>query len=100
MNAISAHARSGLQAAQQRLAASAHNVANAATPGFQRQLVQTTTAAGGGVSVQVQRSEAVAEGLSVADAIEQIAARQAFAANLASLRSEQDTLGRLLDLTA
>ncbi|MFT7401271.1 MAG: flagellar hook-associated protein FlgK, partial [Hydrogenophaga sp.] len=49
----SAHAigLSGMRAAQQRLDTHAHNIANAATPGFQRQtVVQTAQPGTGGVN--------------------------------------------------
>src|SRR5205085_1881745 len=51
MNSLSSIAMSGLGAAQLRLDASANNGANAATPGYRRQLVLQESEAGGGVAV-------------------------------------------------
>ncbi|MDH5205818.1 MAG: flagellar basal body protein, partial [Hylemonella sp.] len=49
MSSASAIAQTGLNVAQQRLDASAHNVANLQTPGFHRQQVQQQTVAPQGV---------------------------------------------------
>lgn len=100
MSSIASIALSGMNAAQQRLRSSAHNVANAGTEGFQREQVLAQSQAGGGVSTQVVRAEAADQGLFVEDVVAQLEARQAFAANWRSLRSEQDMLGVLLDQRA
>ena len=100
MTSISQNALSGLAFAQRRLEVSAHNIANAATEGFQRQEVRGQTAPGGGVSFSVQRSEEPSSGLLVEDVVAQLEAKQAFAANLRSLRTENEILGRLLDIRA
>lgn len=100
MTSISQNALSGLAFAQRRLEVSAHNIANAATEGFQRQEVRGQTTPGGGVSFSVVRSEAPSSGVFIEDVVEQLEAKQAFLANLHSLRSEDQLLGRLLDTRA
>ena len=52
MNPISSTALSGLNAASLQLQSSAHNIANAMTPGFRRQLVSQTADPAGGVRVR------------------------------------------------
>jgi flagellar basal body rod protein FlgC len=54
MNPVAAIARSGMNAAELSLRTAANNVANAMTPGFERQRVVAREAAGGGVQAQVQ----------------------------------------------
>lgn len=100
MTSIASVALSGLQLAQQRLSVSANNIANAGTEGYRRQVVEAQSQPGGGVVGVVQRAEAPDSGLFVEDVVEQLQARQAFAANLLSLRSEDEMLGRLLDTRA
>lgn len=99
MSSISSIALSGLNVAQQRLQAAAHNIANAATPGYQRQRVESL-AGPGGVSAVVTRAEESAPGLYVEDAVEVLAATQAFKANLLVLRAEDRMLGSLFDAFA
>lgn len=95
---------SGLRAAQTRLDTSAHNVANAQTPGFQRHSVQQTAVAGqGGVQTQVQREPAEQPGdLSTLaqDLVEQRMALYSFAANLKTIETEDRMLGSLLSTRA
>ena len=100
MTSISQNALSGLAFAQRRLEASAHNIANAATEGFQRQEVRGQTAPGGGVSFSIERSEQPSTGLFIEDVVAQLESKQAFLANLRSLRTEDQILGRLLDTRA
>lgn len=97
MTSIATTASSGLQAAQLRLATSAHNVANAGTAGFHRSVVaqQAAPALGG---VQAQITQAAQPGVALeAEAVEQIAAAYAFKANVLVLRTAQDITGTLLD---
>ena len=92
-------AQSGLQAAQARLGASAHNVANGNTPGFKRVLPQATAQPQGGV--QVTLSRAATEGPDITqDVVDQLSAKQAFAANLAVLKTADQVMGSLLDTRA
>jgi len=99
---------SGMRAAQLRLDASAHNVANAQTPGFQRQQVAQTVAqsANGGVTAQVGREAAsLAQGSDgfnrlVEDMIEQRMSLYSFAANLRTVQTQDAMLGALLDVQA
>lgn len=90
-------AASGLQAASLRLESSAHNVANAQTPGFRRQEVQASARAGsGGVDTRVARSGR--EGVSLEqEVVDQIAASALFKANAKVVATVDRTLGRWLD---
>lgn len=99
MSAISSIAQSGMQAAQLRLASSAHNVANLQTPGFQRQQVQQQALPPqAGVQAQVRPGS---EGTELnTEAVEQISASYAFKANVLMLRSADAMIGSLLDVRA
>jgi len=96
MNSLSSIALSGLQATQRRLGASAHNIANAQTPGFHRQLVVQQSDAQGGVNTQLAASplegDAPAE-----DVVAQLSAALEFKANLRVLKTHDALLGTLLD---
>jgi len=92
-------AQSGLQAAQNRLGASAHNVANGQTDGFKR--VQAQATAQPQVGVQVTFSRAATEGADVnQDVVDQLSAKPSFAANLAVLKTADQMMGSLLDTKA
>ena len=96
MSAIASIAQSGMHVAQQRLDASAHNVANQQTAGFRRQQVQQQALAAGGV--QGQSTRAVEAGVApVEEAVEQINASYAYLANLQVLRTNDRMQGTLLD---
>ena len=95
MTALSSIASSGLQVAQLRLDASAHNVANMNTPGFKRQSVAQQAQPGGGVSAAVQTAPDAGTGLEQ-DAVEQLSATYAFKANLQTLKTADQMLGTLL----
>ena len=99
MNALSSTALSGLAAAQTRLAASAHNVANLNTPGFRRDEVRAQADPNGGVRVSVQQAQRPGADL-VRDVVEQKAAAYAFKANLQVLKTERTTTGSLFDAVA
>lgn len=97
MPSILPAAASGLQAAQLRLASSAHNVANMNTPGFHRQQVQQQAEPHPG-GVRTQLARAVQPGVALeAEAVEQIAATYAFKASALVLRSAAEMAGALLD---
>ncbi len=88
MSSIGSIASSGLRAAQLQLDSAAHNVANAATPGFRRQEAELQTEADQG-SVRAQAVRAQQEGAALeADAVNQIASTYSFAANLQMLRTK------------
>ena len=93
----------GMRAAQLQLDVGAHNVANAQTPGFQRQRVtQTAHPDVGGVTARVEReAEAATEGGSLGQLAEDMVggkmALYSFAANLQVVKTEQEMLGTLLD---
>jgi len=100
MTSIAAIAQSGLNAAQLRLGASAHNVANLDTPGFTRQTVQQQAVPErGGVQARVAQADRPGAALE-AEAVEQMAATYAFKANLLVLRTADEMAGTLLDARA
>ena len=88
-----------MQAAQTQLRASAHNVANLATEGFRRQEVRQTPQFGGGVSATVSRVDATGGDLA-GDVVTQLAAKNAFLANLAVFKTSNKLAGDLLDESA
>ena len=99
MSSIASIALSGLNAASSQLATAAHNIANAQTPGFRRQLVQQTAQPGGGVIVSIGRTTETGDALAE-DAVAQMSATYAFKANALSLKTQDRMLGNLLDMTA
>jgi flagellar hook-associated protein FlgK len=96
MNAISSIALSGLHAAQTRLGSSAHNIANAVTPGFRRQVVAQQTAPNGGVTTTIERAPEQGDALAE-DLVSLKLARHLFTANLKVMRTQDQMLGTLLD---
>ncbi len=100
MASISSIAQSGLQAAQARLDASAHNTANMNTPGFRRLRAEPSEVAGrGGVATAVQR--APQEGVALEqEVVDQMTATYAFKANLQTLQTQDRMMGALLDVRA
>jgi flagellar hook protein FlgE len=99
MSSIASIARSGLNAASSQLATAAHNITNAQTPGFRRQLVQQTAQPEGGVVVSISQAATTNEALAE-DVVTQMAATYAFKANVLTLKTQDRMLGSLLDLTA
>jgi flagellar hook protein FlgE len=105
-SSASAIGLSGMRAAQLRLDTGAHNVANAMTPGFQRQRVdQTANPGSGGVTARVEREpQAAGEGGNLGHLAEDMVggkmALYSFAANLQVVKTGQDMLGTLLDAKA
>jgi flagellar hook-associated protein FlgK len=97
---------SGMRAAQLRLDTSAHNVANAQTPGFQRQVVTQTAQPGlGGVDAQIgQETAGDAAGGDFGRLAEDMVAQRmsvySFAANLRTVETQDRMLGTLLDARA
>lgn len=87
---------SGLQATTRRLDTSAHNIANANTPGFHRHEVKAAARAEGGVDTRVER--APREGVSLEqEIVDQLAAAASFKANAKVIGAVERTLGRWLD---
>ncbi|MBP3979215.1 flagellar basal body rod protein [Acidovorax sp. JG5] len=101
MASLSSIGSSGLQAAQLRLDASAHNVANMNTPGYRRQAVaQQAEADSAGVRATVQRQQE-ADGVALEkEAVEQMSATYAFKANLQTIKTQDEMMGALLDVKA
>ena len=95
MNAIASISVSGMNAAQQRMQSSAHNIANLQTEGFRRQEVSAQTWADGGVSTQAQPGSALE-----ADMVTQMVAANSFLANLLVFQSAQRNMGSLLNVRA
>ncbi len=87
---------SGMQAAQARINVSAHNIANSQTKEFQRQEVIQQTIATGGVTAQIAKA-AQAEVSLEKDLVDQLAAKNAFLANLQLFRTQEKMMGTLLD---
>ncbi|MEH0165797.1 flagellar basal body rod protein [Paucibacter sp. JuS9] len=92
-------ALSGISAANERLRASAHNVANLSTENFKRETVELTSLAGGGVGATSRTAEnpGVAE---ATELVEQKSATYAFVANLRVLQTQVRAEGAMLDIHA
>ena len=99
MNPISSTALSGLNAASLQLESSAHNIANAMTPGFRRQLVTQTAEPSGGVSASVTQAAQPGDALAE-DIVGQMSASVLYRANAQTLRTDRDLAGTLIDLLA
>lgn len=105
-SASAATGLSGMRAAQLRLDTSAHNVANAQTPGFQRQAVTQTAQPGlGGVDAQLGQAAADPSASGdfshlADDMVEQRMSVYSFAANLRTIETQVRMLGTLLDTRA
>lgn len=96
MNALSSIALSGINAAQTRLNASAHNIANVSTDNFRREEVSAQERPEGGVSVTVGKADRVGTDL-VQDIVEQKMAALEFKANVQVLKTSTQVMGTLLD---
>ncbi|WP_027994708.1 flagellar basal body rod protein [Simplicispira psychrophila] len=99
MTALTAIASSGLQAAQVRSGAAAHNIANLQTPQFQRQSVAQEARNSGGVTASVGSTGPTGPRLEQ-DVVAQMSATYSFKANLQTLRTADQMLGTLLDVHA
>ena len=96
MNAISSIALSGLHSAQTRMGSAAHNIANAVTPSFHRQVVAQQAVPGGGVATTIERSPVAGDAM-IEDMVALKLAQHLFSANLKVLRTQDQMLGTLLD---
>lgn len=99
MNITSTTALTGVQAASLRMESAAHNIANANTPNFQRQVVTMQTQESAGVLTTTGKAEEIGAALA-ADLVEQMDAAAAYRANLRMIQADQQTTGSLLDLKA
>jgi len=99
MDSLTAIALSGLQGAQLRVSSAGHNIANAMTPDFRRQVVQQQAIEGGGVATTVDRAPVSGDAL-VEDLVMLKLGEHLFKANLQVLRTRDRMLGTLLDETA
>lgn len=98
MSTISSIALSGVQAASTRLDVAAHNIANAQTPGFHRQVVHQSQEAEG-VMTSVGKSDEVGADVA-ADLVEQMQASYHYKANLRTIQTQEQMVGSLLDIKA
>lgn len=96
IGSASSSAYSGLQAAQARLDASAHNIANVQTEDARRVEVRQTETESGGVSTEQVQTEDVQKRLEE-DLVAQIQSRNAYEANLRVFRTAEGLTGSLLD---
>lgn len=92
-------ALSGISVANERLRASAGNIANMQTTDFRRQEVQVQTLAAGGVKAEVRQVAAAGNAVE-ADLLTQKSATYAFVANLRVLQTQIQASGTLLDIHA
>ena len=97
MASISSIALSGMNAAMTGLQSAAHNIANAGTEGFHRQQLLRTADAAGGVAAGVAQAPVAGAALE-RDVVDQLAAKNAFLANVAVFRTADQMAGTLLDL--
>lgn len=91
---------SGMNAAQTRLDASAHNIANLSTQDFTRQEVQQSDSVNGGVKVSLTSSSAGAGNNLEADMVEQLQSKSLYQANLSVLKANIAMMGTLIDIKA
>ena len=96
LNSTSSIALSGMRAAQTRLDASAHNIANLQTKDFHRQEVTQQAVEGGGTSAQLRSAQAAGEDLPT-DLVEQVSASYSFIASLKVIETEKKMMGALLN---
>ncbi len=99
MSSTAAIALSGMSTALTALGSAAHNVANADTDGFRRELARPRTFEGGGVTIDVGRADVAGPALE-RDVVAQLAAKNAFLAKLAVFRTADAIAGSLLSLRA
>ncbi|GAB4397718.1 MAG: hypothetical protein OHK0048_06990 [Rhodoferax sp.] len=96
MASLSSIPVSGMRAAQAQLRSSAHNVANLQTANFRREEVLQAELPQGGVVARVRTADQAGPDLQ-ADVVNQLEAKNAFAANLQVFKRQSEALGRLLD---
>ncbi|HRH15959.1 MAG TPA: flagellar basal body protein [Aquabacterium sp.] len=92
-------ARSGMNAAMIQLDVSAHNIANAQTPGFKPQRAEMAAQPEGGVTATITQTKEARSTLE-GDVVNQMAAGYYYRANLGVLKTEEKVMGSLLDTLA
>jgi flagellar hook protein FlgE len=97
MSSIPRIALTGLTASLAQLGSAAHNSANANTQGFHRQEVELTAGPAGGVAFTTTQAPMTGSSLEH-DVVSQLAAKNAFMANLAVFRSADNMAGTLLSI--
>ena len=93
-------AASGIRSAELRLAASAHNVANFATPAFRPLRATQSPVEGGGSTVRLDRAPNAEEVDLMGEIFEQLRASIQFGASLRTYAVASETRGSLIDLLA
>lgn len=95
-------AASGMHVTTQRMQATASNIANRETAGFQRLGVVQSETPEGGVQARIIRTDARNDSTAAAisDAVDARQAAHDFAANTAAFRARSDALGTLFDALA
>lgn len=96
---VNAIAQSGMQVAQRRLDSAANNVANAQTPGYQREQVSARAQPQGGVTATVDKVPASGADLAQ-DMLDQMSAVQSYKANAQVVKAADRMVGALLDAKA
>ncbi len=99
LSPMSSTSLSGMRVAQASLDASAHNIANLATPGFRRAgVVVADSVPGGATASPTQATQATqARHAMETDMVDQLMAKNLFLANLAVFKTGDQMLGTLLD---
>jgi len=87
-----------MNAAQTFMQASASNIANLATPGFNRQEVKLSAESSGGVVATISTGSTGTQ--LEKDVVQQLQAKNAFLANLAVFKVNNDVMGTLLNVKA
>ncbi len=91
---------SGMLAAQARLDASAHNIANLSTQNFTRQEVKQSDSANGGTNVSLTSSSAGVGNNLEADMVEQLQSKNTYLANLSVFKANNEMMGTLVNIKA
>lgn len=100
MNSVSSIATSGISTAQLALGVAANNIANAQTAGYARQQVVPLSQNGGGVRGSVTEAPNNPFGDYTSDLLNAKSASYAVKANMVSLKTQDEMLGTLLNVTA
>lgn len=101
MNVTSSTALTGMSAAQSKLNASAHNIANLSTQGFTRQeVVQSTAVSGSGTQTSLRSSPAGVGNNLEADLIQQLQSALTYQANVSVLKTNNQVMGTLINIKA
>lgn len=96
LSPLSSTSLSGMRVAQAALGASAHNIANLATPGLRRAGLAVSDSAAGGATAAPIRAAQARHAIET-DMVDQLMAKNLFLANLAVFKTSDQLLGTLLD---